>query len=321
MKKIFFVTCFFSLLFALALPSLAATSTAKTNTPPLFKIPELQIKIPGMAKFSKVQCGEDGKCGVPWIGEYILGFYNYALGIVGILAALILMAGGVLWLISGGDASKITQAKELIISSITGVIILTSSYILLTQINPELAKFIPISVSYIERVDLGGDNDSPTVALNTGTIASALGVTCGQDSVSQIVNKAKGRATYSQEKRTQSTPEGFVYLDCSSFASFVLKCATGKSSGQRSADIFSEQRIWDQKLESLQVGDMVGWAPKNNKDNSGHVIIYMGNGVFGDCHGGKGKEPGNCVSNSISLNKMIAYADSHSDGNLYLKRY
>jgi hypothetical protein len=320
MRKILFIIIFFSIFAPLALPALAATSTPE-STPPLFKIPEMQVKIPGMAKFSEVQCGEDGKCGVPWIGEYVLGFYNYALSIVGILAAIMLMAGGVLWLISAGDASRITQAKELIISSITGVIILASSYILLTQINPELTRFIPISVSYIERVDLGGDNDSPVVSLNVSTIASALGVNCGQDSVSQIVNKAKGRATYSQENRTKSTPEGFVYFDCSSFSSFVLKCATGKSSGQRSADIFSEQRIWDQKLESLQVGDMVGWAPENNKDNSGHVIIYMGNGVFGDCHGGEGKKPGNCVSNSISLSKMKAYAGSHSDGNIYLKRY
>ncbi len=289
---------------------------------PLFKAPDLQIKIPGLAKFSDVQCTNDGKCGVPWIGQYIQGIYNYALSIVGIIAAIVLMAGGVLWLISGGDASKITQAKELITGSVSGLIILSLSYVILLQINPNLTKFIPISVSYIEAINLGGDNDSPGVSLDANKIAAVLGVNCGgQDSISQIVSKAKGHATYNQPKRTQTTPEGFVYFDCSSFAGFVLKCATGKSSGQRSAEIFGDQNIWDQKLESIKPGDMVGWAPINNKANSGHVIIYMGNGLFGDCHGGNGKDPGNCVSSSMSYSYVIAYAKSHSDGNLYVKKY
>jgi len=289
---------------------------------PLFKAPDLQITIPGLTKFSDVQCDADGKCGIPWIGQYIQGIYNYALSIVGIIAAIVLMAGGVLWLISAGDASKITQAKELITGSVSGLIILSLSYVILLQINPNLTKFIPISVNYLAKVDLGGDNNSPQVVLDADKIATIIGAECdGKDSVSQIVNKAKGRVTYSQENRTKSTPEGYVYLDCSSFASFVLECATGKSGGQRSSEIFGGQNIWDQKLKSLKPGDMVGWAPENNKNKSGHVIIYMGDGLFGDCHGGSGKKPGNCISNSMSLEYVLKYAESHSDGNLYVKKY
>jgi len=122
---------------------------------PLFKAPDLQITIPGLTKkLSDVQCDAAGECGVPWIGQYIQGIYNYALAIVGIIAAIVLMAGGVLWLISAGDASKITQAKELITGSISGLIILSLSYVILLQINPNLTKFIPISVNYISRIDL-----------------------------------------------------------------------------------------------------------------------------------------------------------------------
>lgn len=135
----------------------ATVSTAKTVDAPLFEIPEFQVKIDTI-KLTKVVCVTDkdtgnSVCPVPWIGEYIAGLYNYALGIVGILAAIMLMAGGVLWLISAGDASRITQAKELIVGSVVGLIILAGSYILLTQVNPDLVKMKSISVDYIATLD------------------------------------------------------------------------------------------------------------------------------------------------------------------------
>jgi hypothetical protein len=287
---------------------------------PKFVIPDFQVKIPGLDKLSEVKC-ENGECKIYWIAEYTAAVYSYGLTVVGIIAVLFLMAAGLLWIVSGGDSNKIAQAKKMILGSVTGLLLMVALNMVLTFINPELVKPKAITLAYIERIELEGDNNSPTISLDATKIAESLGIKCGQDSVSQIVNKIKGKATYSQEKRTKQTPEGYVYLDCSSFANFVLKCATGKNSGQRSADIFSEQKVWDQKLESLKPGDMVGWAPKNNKSNSGHVIIYMGNGVFGDCHGGEGKKPGNCVSNSMSFDKVKKYANSHSDGKIYLKRY
>lgn len=126
---------------------------------PKFIMPELQIKIPGLtlsptSTLIKSQ-SEDGsyRIEVPWIAEYIKAIYNYGLGIVGILAALVLMGGGVLWLISGGDASKNTQAKEMIIGSVTGLTILACSYIILFQVNPELTKLKPISLGSIAHLD------------------------------------------------------------------------------------------------------------------------------------------------------------------------
>jgi hypothetical protein len=119
---------------------------------PKFVLPDLQIKIPGL-DFSPASCttddGQKYQCSIPWIGEYVKAIYNYGFSIAAILAALVLMAGGVLWLVSGGDASKVTQAREYITGSIVGLIILAASYILLIQINPELVKFKPISVGAI----------------------------------------------------------------------------------------------------------------------------------------------------------------------------
>lgn len=124
---------------------------------PLFVIPVPEVKIPTV-ELTEANCDLNPQtnayvCAVPWIGEYINGIYKYGINIAGILAALVLMGGGLLWLISGGDASKITKAKEMIIGSVTGLIILMSSYIILTQINPDLVKMKSISLGYIAKQD------------------------------------------------------------------------------------------------------------------------------------------------------------------------
>ena len=145
-----------------------AASTVVTEKKPKFEIPVPEVDIPTV-KLTAVDCVADdtGKynCAIPWIGEYINGVYQYGINIVGILAAIMLMAGGLLWLISGGDSSKITQAKDIIIGSITGMIILMASYIILTQVNPDLVKMKSISTGYIVK-------DTTPLPENTGEFAA-----------------------------------------------------------------------------------------------------------------------------------------------------
>lgn len=125
-------------------------------TAPKFIIPDIQITIPGLSLSPTSSIVKDQdlagnyRVEIPWIAEYIKGLYDYGLSIAGIIAALVLMGGGLLWLISGGDASKMTQAKEMIIGSVTGLVILASSYIILVQINPELTRFKAISLGGIK---------------------------------------------------------------------------------------------------------------------------------------------------------------------------
>lgn len=88
------------------------------------------------------------------LAKYIQAVYNYGLAIVSILAAIILMGGGLIWLTSGGDSSKVTKAKEMIIGSISGLVILFCAWIILNTVNPELLKLKPISTVVISKVIL-----------------------------------------------------------------------------------------------------------------------------------------------------------------------
>ncbi len=98
--------------------------------------------------------------------RYIIAIYNYGLAIVGILATIVLMGGGILWLISGGDAGKITQAKELITGSISGAIILVVAWIILNTINPNLVSFKAIETMVIKRVSFCCDSTKGNVPMD-----------------------------------------------------------------------------------------------------------------------------------------------------------
>src|SRR6056297_2344033 len=75
------------------------------------------------------------------IGNYIKAIYSYGIGIVGILAAVVLMVGGVIWLTAGGNVNKVETAKQTIGGALTGLVLALTSYMLLYQINPDLVQF------------------------------------------------------------------------------------------------------------------------------------------------------------------------------------
>lgn len=136
-----------------------------TKTPDLNPLGNLQIKIPGLDKLAEkhpAECKTDAngetKCTIPWIAVYIKAIYNYFLLIGGLVAVIALMAGGVIWLVSAGNTSRISEAKSWVTGSITGIVILLSSYILLYQINPNLINFRPLEIDSIEPIELPEGN-------------------------------------------------------------------------------------------------------------------------------------------------------------------
>ncbi len=140
----------------LAVPAAADTEDLKT---PINFMP--QIKMPGIdyAQDGSTPVGqydeETGNMNSTLLARYIQGFYNYALMIAGILAAIVLMGGGLLWLASGGDSGRISLAKELITGSLVGLIILFSAWIILNTINPDLLKLRPITTQVIKQLHYG----------------------------------------------------------------------------------------------------------------------------------------------------------------------
>ncbi len=123
---------------------------------PKFTMPDLKVSIPGFVNFKQPDfCkGSKTEICVNWIGLYVAGIVNYATAVVGILAVIVLMLGGVRWLTAGGNSQAVSEAQTWIKNSIFGLILTLSSYLLLVTINPSLVTFTPLRLTWIEALSL-----------------------------------------------------------------------------------------------------------------------------------------------------------------------
>ena len=108
------------------------------------------VNIPGYGQEVTFDDGTTGN-----IAKYIVAIYKYGISVGAILATVVIMAAGLIWLTSGGSQEKIGQAKNYISGSIIGLVILFGSYILLNTINPELVNFNVSSIKPIGTLDHG----------------------------------------------------------------------------------------------------------------------------------------------------------------------
>lgn len=331
-----------------------------TKTPDLNPLGNLQVKIPGLEELAQkhpAKCGTDSNektnCTIPWIAVYIKALYNYLLYVGGILAVIALMVGGVLWLVSAGNASRISEAKSWISGSIIGIVILLLSYTLLYQINPELTRLRALNLKNIDSIE--GDSDTPSQNSSAGMPFSssassehltAIGIQCpqggGSAKISEISKSFAGKVVYrfgskngqgseQKEDKAQETygllcpnndpwREKVVCYDCSGFARQVLWCAGfSKDPGMGTSIMFNPASA--EKIESC------GSNTINNKELiagdligwHGHVIMYIGEGKIAEVFANRGYSPAKAYKESaFSCDTISAYQKKY--GTLYIKR-
>lgn len=146
--KLGIILSLFTIGFLLSSPILAQ------NYQPIIYEPQVTIPVTGSGLDQKSTASGNyddvtGKMSSDLLARYIKALYDYGMSIAGILAAIVLMGGGILWLTSGGNDSRIAQAKEMIVGSVTGLAILFSSWIILNTINPDLLKLKIITTQVI----------------------------------------------------------------------------------------------------------------------------------------------------------------------------
>jgi len=119
-----------SLAFLISTPKTALATDMSMN---------LQVPIPNLT-------GGETKINIKFdsttkpIADYIMSIYNYAIGVVGILAAVVMMIGGLMWITAGGNTSNIGEAKAMITASLTGLVLVLTSYLILSNVNPALVN-------------------------------------------------------------------------------------------------------------------------------------------------------------------------------------
>ncbi len=80
-----------------------------------------------------LDCPQDTSASIP---NYIKRLYQFAIGISGILAVGMMVAGGILYTVSAGSPDKQNEGKDMIFSALWGLGLLFGAYIILNTINP-----------------------------------------------------------------------------------------------------------------------------------------------------------------------------------------
>ena len=124
-----------------------------------------QIPIPGPNSIpanSPIGSEANGSFKVDLLSRYVKSIYDYLIIIAGILAAVVMMGGGLLWLTSGGNESRVTQAKDLIFGSIIGLVLVFASYLILNTINPDLLNLCSLEMETVapKKIEAGGSGGS-----------------------------------------------------------------------------------------------------------------------------------------------------------------
>lgn len=123
--------------------------------------PNLGIPIPTV-HFAGIELKTVGKTGpdgeqksatvldVPWLGNYIGGVYEYAIGVAIVVAAVMAVIGGFQYMTAGGDAKRVSAGKDRIVNALIGIVLVLAAYIILNTINTELTHLRSVDVQYVE---------------------------------------------------------------------------------------------------------------------------------------------------------------------------
>lgn len=79
-----------------------------------------------------VNYGINAGLGTRDVRDTVVGIINVALGILGIVALIIILWGGLTWMTAGGNEEKTGQARKIIASGVIGLIVIFVAYALTT---------------------------------------------------------------------------------------------------------------------------------------------------------------------------------------------
>ncbi len=137
-------------------------------------LPNLSIPIPDLTFSNAVIATQDGQAGIQinWIAQWIQAVYRFGIGVATVLAAVMMMIGGIQWLTAGGDASKVSAAKEKISDAVMGLALSLGVFLILSLINPDILNLNSLFVSKVPADTV----DSPF----SGTMTGANAANCAE---------------------------------------------------------------------------------------------------------------------------------------------
>ncbi|PJE58565.1 MAG: hypothetical protein COU81_00040, partial [Candidatus Portnoybacteria bacterium CG10_big_fil_rev_8_21_14_0_10_36_7] len=174
----------------------------------------------------------DGKKKFANIGEFIQFIYKYGFMIGSIVAVVMMIISGLMWILSGGNQDTIGKAQKRISGAIIGLVLMATSYTVLNTVNPYLVNLRLPDVWLINSTKLPG-NSCKTVLQNSAS--SSLALAYETKTVLKITEQQK-KTLLSKLKQSDFKVAGTDSLKCGS-EYFVNGSGTNTCSGYQCTDM------------------------------------------------------------------------------------
>ncbi|MFA5124884.1 MAG: hypothetical protein WC473_03655 [Patescibacteria group bacterium] len=76
------------------------------------------------------------------LNSIIGGILNVAMGFLGVIAVLIILYGGFIWMTAGGEQDKVDKAKKMIYAGIIGLVIIFAAYAIAMFVMSNLRSIV-----------------------------------------------------------------------------------------------------------------------------------------------------------------------------------
>lgn len=152
-----------------------APETQGTNSAVATIVPQLNVAIPGLS-FSQNLINRGGFLEVPFLSQYIAAAYKYLIGVSAIAAAIMIVYGGFLYIVSSTGATA-SKGKTYIVDAAIGLVILLGAYTILQTVNPDTLTLNSLRLDLIRPNPmsyLGGRFDAVKTLSETGFSASGV---------------------------------------------------------------------------------------------------------------------------------------------------
>ena len=96
--------------------------------------------LPVLAQGLGLEYGKQSGLGSTDLRTTVANIIKVALGMIGIIALVIVISGGFLWMTSFGDETKVEKAKSMILMGIVGLAIVLTAYAITTFVISQLVN-------------------------------------------------------------------------------------------------------------------------------------------------------------------------------------
>jgi len=304
-KLLIAIFTFFFGLFVFCAPIVLAQTTDQPSVEEMSQPPQsdtVQCQSGNFCPNVSVGSFQAGTVGQPisgnMLGQYIQSWYTLIIGIVGIIATVMLMWGGMKWLTSRGNSGVISDAKEIIWSAIIGLALTLLSWTILFLINPKLLEMQDVSLT---NINYKGSVDTIMNYLRSGDVVLNNGVIYQGNKMLNTVDMALPPGVYSGERLQKFQQECNDFCGVSNGSTggtvsgnydqgFSCNCVATNGTGLTEAPHLNPESPTVPPLTEI----IPGIKATPNATGGGYTLTWndMGNQTFYDVIAGQAQQAG-----------------------------